>query len=93
MLVHYYNEGHQIKHDVEPSQSSPKVSLIEHLLLSQLGPPHEDEQSWLECETTDEVPEGRQTQVLHELSPEAELEVDGKEEEIPDQIHTDRGKR
>ena len=43
-------------------------------------------------EAADEVPESRQSQVLHELclSLDRELEVDGEEEKVPDQVNGDR---
>ena len=86
MLVHYYNEGHQIKHDVEPSQSSSQISLVEHLLLGQLCPPRDDKQSGFKCEAADKIPEGWKPQILHKLAfpLNRKLEIYGEEDEVPD---------
>ena len=61
------------------------------MLLGELGPPHKYEQPRFESETADEVPEGWKAQVLHEFAPDAELEVNGEEKEVPNEIHSDSG--
>ena len=93
-LEHHSQEAQHVEQYVEPSESAAKELLIEHQTLVQLRAPDQDEQARLESEAADEVPESRQSQVLHELSLalDRELEVDGEEEKVPHQVDGDRNR-
>jgi len=91
VLEHDCGEASYVEEYVEPGQALAEVLLVEHLPLVKLGTPHEDEETRLEGETADEEPEGWQTEVLHKLSLalDGELEVNGEEEKVPDEVDSD----
>jgi hypothetical protein len=62
-------------------------------LLRQLGPPYNNEEARFKRKAANKIPKGRKPQVLHILSPNRQLEVNGKEEKVPDQVHPDRKER
>ena len=82
-------EAGHVEDYVEPGQNLALVLLVVRLLLVELRAPDQDKQTRFESETAQEVPKGRQSQVLHELALalNRELEVDGEEKEVPDQVH------
>ena len=85
------NDGCEARHvedDVEPGETLALVLLVIHLLLGELRSPANDEKARLKSETANEVPEGWQTQILHEftISVNRELEIDSKEKEVPDEV-------
>lgn len=81
-------EADNVEDDVKDGQTLPQVLLVKHLSLVELSAPHQDKESWLKCEAADKIPEGWQSQVLHELTLalNRKLEVDGEENKVPDEV-------
>ena len=72
-----------IEHNIEESQSPSHIIVIIDLLMSKLRSPNNYEKSWFKCKATDKIPKCRESQVLHVFTPNWKLEVNSKEEEVP----------
>ena len=95
VLEDHGREAGHVEDDVEPGEALALELLVIHLLLAELRSPADDEKAGLESETADEVPEGWQAQILHEftITVDGKLEVNGEEEEIPDEVQANRDGR
>ena len=94
-LEHNCSEADNVENDVKDGESLSKVLFVEHLPLVKLSAPYQDKEPWLKCKAADKIPEGWQPQVLHKLAFPLnwKLEIDGEEDEVPDEIDSDRHRR
>ena len=87
-MEHNCREADNVEDDVKDSEAFSKVLFVKHLTLVELSAPYQDKEPRLECKATDKIPEGWQTQVLHELafSLNRKLEIDSEENEVPNEV-------